>query len=282
MSSRRIRKGRMSQVSWSALLAFAVLLAVQAEADDSAARGRQVVGRWEKAVVTVRVTIKIRMAERGRESGEQESTLEGRATFIDPDGLAVLSLSDIDPTIMLSAMMGEQPETKMETEVRDVKLRLASGKEVPGKIVLRDKDLGLAFARPADKLDEALSPISLADSAKPEILDEIVILSRLGELANRTTSVCLDRVQAIVTKPRTMYIPGLGAMIAGTGCPVFSLDGKLVGLLVMRAAPPQAARTGFMPTDLLGLNILPIILPAGEILEVAKQARQTTGGQAPK
>ena len=39
----------------------------------------------------------------------------------------------------------------METEVNDIKILLEDGAEVPAEIVLRDKDLDLAFIRPKAK-----------------------------------------------------------------------------------------------------------------------------------
>jgi hypothetical protein len=228
-------------------------------------------GKWEKAVVTVEVTTKMRMVSEGREAAEHETKSEARAAVIYPDGSAVLSLSEVDPANMLSSFMADEPGLRWETEITDLKIRLASGKQVPAKIVLRDKDLDLAFVRPVQKPDEPVFALDLNDSAKPEILDEIVILGRLGEVANRVPTVCLDRVQAIVTKPRTMYVPGLSAMTLGPGCPVFSLSGKVLGLVVIRTMSSRPGGSSFGATSLSDMGVMPVILPAAEILEVAKQ-----------
>jgi hypothetical protein len=247
------------------------LSAAPSEADEKAAQGREVMGKWSKAVITIEVTTKMRMVREGRETGEQEIKGEARAAVIRPDGLAVLSLSQVDPTNLLSSSGEGEEGLRWETEITDLKMRLASGKQVPAKIVLRDKDLDLAFARPAQKPDEPMPALDLTDSAKPEILDEIVILGRLGEVANRAPTVCLDRVRAIVDKPRTMYVPGLDSMMLGPGCPVFSLNGKVLGLLVVRTMSSGTGGTGLSSSSLSDTNTMPMILPVAEILEVAKQ-----------
>ena len=72
--------------------------------------------------------------------------------MVDPSGLTVLALSACDPSEMYQRMMGEDyPRTSVETEVTDMKILLDDGTELPAEIVLRDKDLDLAFIRPKTK-----------------------------------------------------------------------------------------------------------------------------------
>jgi len=123
-------------------------------AEGTAARGREVLSKWGKAVVSVRLTMKMRMSAKGRQVEEEEGTQEIRATVIDPSGLAVCSLSEADPTQMFKAWGGEAEGYSWEVDITAVKLRLADGKEISGKIVLRDKDLDLAFIRPTEKQAE--------------------------------------------------------------------------------------------------------------------------------
>jgi len=232
---------------------------------DAGAAARQISGKWGDAVVTVRMLVKMRMVMEGKEMDEEERTSQLSATVIDPAGLAVCSLSEADPSHALESVMQPDFDYRFETEVVDVKIVLASGKDLPARVVLRDKDLDLAFVRPTDPPDEPLPAVDLTESASPQLLDQLVILGRLGEVANRAHSVSLDRIQAIVTKPRTAYVTGLNAWVAGLGCPAFTLDGKVVGILVLRLVP-SASVTGDDDTS------LPILLPAADILKAAQQA----------
>jgi S1-C subfamily serine protease len=245
------------------------LSALAAGADEAGAKGREIVTKWGQSVIKVRVVAKIRVAMEGREVSEEEDTDEATATIIDPSGLAVCSLSEADPA-HVADLMAQERDFKWEAEITDLKMRLADGRELPAKIVLRDKDLDLAFVRPTEALAEPVPAVDLSSSAQPEVLDEVVVLARLGEVVNRATAASYDRIQAIVDKPRKLYVPGIATMAGGLGRPVFVPDGKVVGILILRSmsAAASAAASGS------GMNstMLPVILPAADVLEVAKQA----------
>jgi len=277
MAARRTRAGGLlvlrsegasllRRVAGAALM-VCLALPTLARADDAATKGRQTMSQWADAVVSLKIVAKMRMSAKGREMQEEEQANEAKATVIDPSGLMVASLSDVDPSRMVEMRMQEDPDFKVEANITDLKIRLADGKEIPAKIVLRDKDLDLAYVRPKEKLPAPLPAVDLSNAAKPQVLDEIVVLGRLGEAVNRAPSASLDRILAIVEKPRTLYVPGITTMMAGLGCPVFTLDGKVVGLLVMRSIPRGAGGSGSPYGD-----NMPVIIPAADVLEGVKQA----------
>jgi len=234
---------------------------------DVAARGREVMSRWEKAVVGVKLTTKMRMAHEGRQYHEEESTQEIRATVVDPSGLAICALSEADPTQMYASFMEEEAGDKWDVEITSVKLRLADGKEIPAKIVLRDKDLDVAVVRPTEKPATPLAAVDLADAAKASVLEQVVVLGRLGEVANRAPIATLDRIAGIMERPRLFYVPGPDGQSISLGCPVFTLDGKVVGVLVARMLTSPGG-----PVSDEDMDMLTVILPAADALEVAKQA----------
>lgn len=241
--------------------------AVGLTGDDTAAAARKVSDDSGAAVVAVRLVIKLRMVVEGREMDESERTDEIRATVIDPSGLAVCSLSEVDPSRQMDFMMEEDPDYRFEAEVVDVKILQPGGKEIPAKVVLRDRDLDLAFIRPVEAPSELMAAIDLTKRAEPQVLDQLVVLGRLGAVGNRVPSVALDRVQAIVEKPRTFYITGMETWMTGLGCPVFTLDGAAVGVLVVRAVPSVSSGDAGPYGD-----AMPVVLPAADILEAAEQA----------
>ena len=67
-------------------------------ADKTAELSQKVLGKWQDAVITVRVIIEVY---------ESERKIEILATIIDKSGLAVLSLSSISPASMYGAMADE-------------------------------------------------------------------------------------------------------------------------------------------------------------------------------
>jgi hypothetical protein len=250
-------------------LAAAGLLAppTAARADELGSAARALSAAAGDAIVVVRITIKYRMAVEGEEQGEEENTSEITATVVDPSGLAVCALSEADPSHRMK-MMGQQEEGfKFQAEVTGVQFVLGEGKEIPGKIVLRDQDLDLAFIRPSAAQPTPFNAVDLAQAASPQVMDELVVLGRLGEAANRSPYVAVDRVTAIVTRPRTLYVAGISTWVAGLGVPAFTPDGKVVGITVMRSIP---SATG--SSDSGGATSMPVLLPAADILKVAKQA----------
>jgi hypothetical protein len=219
----------------------------------------------EDAAVAVRVVAKTRYVVDGEEHDEGESAKEVGATVIDPSGLAVCSLSEVDPSQYVEQMIAAE-DYKYEREVTDLRILLADGREIPAMVALRDVDLDLVFVRPSEELPEPVPAINLEEDAKPEILDEVVMVSRMGQIGNRRAVILLDRVGAVLEKPRTLYLLGVNAYAWGLGCPVLTTEGKVVGITLMRVMPGAEAGEGLGRGQQLG-----VVRPAEDILEVAKQ-----------
>src|SRR5205085_2392831 len=130
--------------------------------------------------------------------------------------------------------MPDDGKFKMETTISDVKILLADGKDIAAGVVLRDKDLDLAFVRPKTKPEQALPFVDLKENGAPKVLDRVVTINRLGKVANRQASASLEHIEAVVTKPRTLYFPGSALTMTGTGSPAFLLDNKVIGVFVTR------------------------------------------------
>lgn len=193
---------------------------------------RKVADSYKDAVVTVQIVVNIKESYNGKsDSREQKHTTT--ATIIDPSGLAVTSLSEISPDSYLDES-DRSSGYSMSVETKDLRIKTADGTEIPADIVLRDKDLDLAFIRPKTKPEKPLPFVDLASASTPQVLDQVVVLSRLGQAANRSAAARLDRVESVLTKPRTLYI--LNNVHDELGIPAFTLDGKCVGVLVLRYA----------------------------------------------
>lgn len=242
---------------------------VLARADEVAQKGREIFNKHQHAVVTVTEVLKMSTGSSSR-SSETKQDLTG--TVVDPSGLTVLALSACDPGEIYQRMMGDEFSRRVETEVSDLKILLDDGTEVPAEIVLRDKDLDLAFIRPKTKLTTPMEAVDLSKSSQAQILDEVIALNRLKSAAGRAYSASLERINAVIQKPRMFYIPDSNMTATTQGSPAFTLDGNILGVFVMRAMSAKGnANRNY--TDLL----TSIILPAEDILKAAKQAPEAKG-----
>ena len=264
----------MRERTWIALV-VALVVALPAGAQDDRAAARAIVKKWQEAIVNVRVVLKMRMSMGGREMQSMDDSVETVGTVIDPGGLTVLSLGSLNPGAMMNKIMGgmsgSQDRVDFGSEPTDVKIRLADGRELAARIVLRDEDLDLAFLRPTVKPDKPLVAIDLTDAGSPALLDAVVVLSRLGRVGGWTPAASMQTIGAIIVRPRTFFVIETGTA-GGMGTPAFLPSGKVVGLLTMRSV--QAGRPSMfsMMGGTEGLGLLPVILPAADVLEIAKQA----------
>jgi S1-C subfamily serine protease len=232
------------------LIALALATA-SAGADEIAEKGLAVFNRNSQAVVTLEIVLKTSFSSNGRSSGPREAKEELTGTVIDPSGLTVLALSACDPGEFYRRM---SPDYKVETEINDLKILQDDGTEMPCEIVLRDKDLDLAFVRPKAKPAKPMPAIDLTKSAPAGLLDQVITLNRLNRAAGRAHSASIERINAVIAKPRTIYIPD-GTMSTTTlGSPAFSLNGNIIGLFVIRSVSSAGERS----SD----NFTSIIVPA--------------------
>jgi len=256
------------------------VVAVTARADDAAKAGREILAKSQGAVVAVKLAIKQSVSMGGRDS-KSETKTETTGTVIDPSGLTVVSLATTDPSSAMkdayaramASRGGDISQYKFESELTDVKIVLADGTEIAADVVLRDKDLDLAYLRPSDKPAKPLPSIDLTKDVKGQILDEVIVVNRLNQSANRAPAISVGRIEAIIDKPRTFYLLGQSMWAYSLGAPVFSLDGKLVGILFLRSTKSQSDQmSGFMFNNLDQWGMMPVILPASDIVDGAKQA----------
>lgn len=202
-------------------------------------------------------------------SQDKENRSETTGTIVDASGLIVTSLPAIDRA---SVMDGRTVPTqagpiklKASSEIKEVKIIMPDGTELPGDLVLKDADLGLGFIKVRTDSPEAkgvtFNAVNLADSATGTLLDDCIGLGRLDQNLNREASVITSEISGITTKPRTFY----RVMTDTSGCPIFLSSGKLLGISVVRQ-PAGNSENG-------EVRMTPIILPAADVAKVAEQAK---------
>lgn len=267
-----MKSWRIRRTAISITILVCVLALVSVAFADDASDGRVICAKWNEAVVRVQIVLKM-TASYGGESRDREYKMEIVGTVIDPSGLTVVSRSDTDTE---SYYEDEEDGYQMTSQITDAKILLTSGKEIPVKVVLRDKDLDLAFLRPIQKQSTPLACVDLKDSVKADMLDQVIIVSRLGKVANRTTTACFERIEAVVEKPRKVYSISMTGMGGSYGSPVFLMNGKLIGLVLNKSLPGSGGYSYYEQSS------MPIVLPAEDILTVAAQAPEDAPKEEPK
>lgn len=269
---------RTKAVSLFVGLSLTVSILSCARAQDLAQAGREIASKYGDAVVTLQLVVRTQWSMPGQADEKEESKSEATAAVIDPSGLVVASLAAVDPTELMNRMMAGEDTggMKVTSEVTDLKIRLADGTEIPAKVVLRDKDLDLAFIRPVKKVDKPLVAIDMSKSTTANLLDQVILMARLGNIANRSLAVSTDRIQSVVEKPRLFYVPGIAAMSSELGAPAFALDGNVIGILLLRSLPGRPTMSS-MWMGMSSMGILPVILPASDIVKAAKEVPESAG-----
>lgn len=242
-------------------LALALAAPASAQSEQERAAARALVQARGDAVVMVLATVKLRINIAGREQ-TVDRQVQANATVLDASGLAVMSLMNLQPDDAMSQSLnrgGQGARVDVTSDVADLTMHFADGKELAAKLVLRDEDLDLAFVRPTDK---PASPLVCVDApaGTPALLDPVVVVQRTSEATDWKTAASIGTVQLLIDKPRPYYqlaIPTMGG--SGSGAPIFDLKGEFVGVMLTRTTGSRGSAVS-------------AVLPAADIRDVAKQA----------
>ena len=267
----------------ASLFATGSLLAASGELQSSALK---ITASHQDAVVWLSVITKTTLGTDGDASAQikaqlagndKEEKVEATGTIIDPSGLIVTALASIDKS---SAIDGKTVNTgagsvklKASCEFKEIKVIMPDGTEIPADLVLKDNDLGIGIIRIRKDSKEAegvtFTAVDVTASADGKLLDDCILLGRLGQIMNREPSVICSEISGITTKPRKFYRV-LGDSV---GCPIFLGDGKLLGITTLRA--PAGDLSGG------AVAMSPFVLPAADVAKLVTQAKAAPAVKAP-
>lgn len=253
-------------------IVVAVGLGATSAADELADAGRRVIAEHGSAVVTLKLVIRQKMSFGGFGDEASESVYETTGTVIDDAGLILTSLLATNPAHFLEDLFMEEEEFQMEmsSSLEGIAVLLENGREISAKIVLRDQDLDLAFIRPDEPSPATIKPVDLSKELNPKQFDQVIIPYRLGRVGNRQVTAAFPRLDAIMEKPRPMYLVGF---MGSEGSPAFTEAGECLGVVVTRKLS-SAGGGGFNPMSFSAddLNMAQVVVPGPDILEIAEQA----------
>ena len=217
------------------------------------------------SVLFLSAVVEIEVTAGDKPSKKEERKLEMLGTVIGKDGLIVVALSTLDVASTIDGRMVNGPQGPMKLSAKgttkEVKILMPDGTEVPAKVAFKDTDLDLAFIRPEKPEEVKLTAVDTGNSAKMSLMDDVIVLGRLGKDLGRESVVMTGEVISLVTKPRTFGKIGTQSL----GMPVFNKDGKFVGIGINRFGPKADAEGPPTPSN--------VILPAADLLESAAQAK---------
>ncbi|MFP4355197.1 MAG: hypothetical protein ACLFUJ_08735 [Phycisphaerae bacterium] len=241
------------------LLGFAPIAAADQETDQA----RKIYKTHADSILWIEAVLKVQFSAGSMPTRTQEEKQTLLGTVIDESGLMVCSLSQLDPASLVDGqernIRGERMKISASSEFIEVKVRMPDKTEVPAKVVMKDTSWDLAFLMIDKSSDEfqgqSLSAVKLDPKVEATELDKLVVIQRLGKAMKYTPAVDTTHVAAVVTKPRTLYVAGSRVL----GTPVFKLDGKALGISIVWVNRQEGSGG-------------PVILPAADVLEIAKQA----------
>lgn len=251
-----------------AATAFALAIVSPVFAEENLAGAKKIFAEKQDCVVWVSGVANISFASAESKDApvslpDEEVKVEALATIVNTNGLAVTVLSQLDPSRNINgrSIRTAQGMVKVEatSTLKEVKVTLADGTEIPAEVVLKDLNLDLAIVRITMTSKEAkgvsFPAVDLNDSTPGKVLDDVVTLTRMDEVFNRAPNVYYGQINMITKKPRVF----LRANGASGGCPTFTTDGKIIGITagrLMKGKMPAAA-----------------IIPAVDVLEVLGQVK---------
>jgi len=199
-------------------------------------------------------------------SRKEEKKIEVLGTVIGADGLIVAPNSALDVAASVDGRTFNTQQGPMKVSAKsttkEVKILMPDGSEKPAKVAFKDPDLDLAFIRPEKPEEVKLTPINTAEKAPLALLDDVILLGRLGKDLNREPVVFTNEVIAMVNKPRVFAKVGAQAL----GMPVFNKEGRFLGIGVNRFAPKgESDAQASVPSS--------VVLPAADLMESAAQAK---------
>lgn len=255
----------------SLLLALVVSLvpaSVQAQEETVEAKARKLLEQYKGSLVVVTAKGVLKAKTTGEPLPDREQQRRTLGVTIGDDGLVIVSNSAIDAAVGLQGQQAKMEEDVVTiqsavTEFSGVEISYGDTTLLNGKVIRQDVDADIAFILPDSaevaSMEKKFEKVDLSQfAATAEAADRVVGLSRSSAVYGYMPTLVMGRITGVFKGDRTFFVTDAGT---AQGVPVFTIDGKPVGVTVVRIIEGQ-------PSGVLGT------LSAGSIQVMADVARE--------
>lgn len=242
-------------------IACSFFLPILSEAKPVDSVARELTKSRGDAIVTLSVVMEMTMSMTGRPSQSKEQTVEVPGTIVSGEGWIVTSFSSIQPQLETPSIGGV--EISVNNEIKEVRVIWANGEEGSAKIIYNDPERDVSIVQ-ANDLPASLVTIDFAseEGQKPQVLDEVFLVSRQDESIDRALRVDTGRLSAIIDRPQQLFVTDL----AEPGAPVFRGNGEMLGMCCWKRSEGQVPAI--------------VVRPGAEILKVIEAAQGGEGEES--
>lgn len=236
--------------------------------DADAEQARKLLEQYKSALVVVTAKGKLEATTSGDPLPARDQQRRTLGVTIGDDGLVVVSNSAIDASLGLAGQQAKLDDKVVtiktaKTVFSDVEISYGDSTLLHGKVVRQDPEADIAFIMPdaaeATALNKKFDKVDFSQfAATAKEADRVVGLSRSSAVYGYMPTVVMGRVTGVYNGDRTYFVTDAGT---AQGIPVFTMDGKPVGLTVVRIIDGN-------PSGVLGT------LSAGSIQVMANLARE--------
>lgn len=229
---------------------------------------RKVLEDNKPALVVVTVKGKLTATTSGDPLPDRDQQRRTLGVTIGDNGLVVVSNSAIDAAVGLAGQQAKVDSKVVKiqtakTEFSEVEISYGDSTLLHGKVVRQDVDADVAFILPdkaeAKALNKEFAKVDLTQfAATAQPADQVVGLSRSSAVYGYMPTLVMGRITGVFKGDRTFFVTNAGT---AQGIPVFTLDGKPVGITVVRIVDGK-------PSGVLGT------LSAGSIQVMANLAQE--------
>jgi hypothetical protein len=254
----------------STLLCASLLVpgAIRAQEETVEVKARKLMETYKGSLVVVTAKGLLKAKTTGEPLPDRDQQRRTLGVTIGDDGLLVVSNSAIDAAVGLEGQQAKMEEKivtiqSAATEFSSVEISYGDTTLLHGKVVRQDVEADVAFILPDEAevkaLNKKFEKVDLSQfAATAEAADMVVGLSRSSAVYGYMPTLVMGRITGVFKGERTFFVTDAGT---AQGVPVFTLDGKPVGVTVVRIIEGQ-------PSGVLGT------LSAGSIQVMANLARE--------
>ena len=231
-------------------------------------QARKLLEQHKSSLVVVTAKGMLKAKTTGEPLPDRDQQRRTLGVTIGEDGLLVVSNSAIDSSVGLAGQQARIEEKSVTiqsalTEFSEVEISYGDSTLLKGKILRQDIEADVAFILPdqvaAKAANKVFDRVDISQfAATAEAADQVVGLSRSSAVYGYMPTLVMGRITGVFKGDRTFFVTDAGT---AQGIPIFTLDGKPVGVTVVRVIEGK-------PSGVLGT------LSAGSIQVMANLARE--------